>query len=341
MNQPGPTGQVRRNREIKLDGILVITHATRIRHGSLTLHTQHSHNTDTTQMVDNPALVNLDAAWRHVPRATRGRGGNSERCPEPCIVLIDDAHLVADDSQVLARVLALPDSPLLFIVAGRNNDLRTLYSHWTGQIRKSRLGVLLVPDADYDGDLLGVRLPRHPAATVNKGTLKYSLTYRTIKQPLSGDVLEAVTSARSCPDATWDDTAKVVPHSPALTSIDAKCGWTITLKTLPQEEPVTVTAKFPATEAAISNQSNLQTWLQNQQQATDKALNNDAVTSTAYSLQRLQTMRIKIPPASQGRIRDPGDDPGHLAGRRERDDADLHHAFQLKSDEHPHRHHRR
>ncbi|MBD4656916.1 ABC transporter ATP-binding protein, partial [Xanthomonas citri pv. citri] len=29
-------------------------------------------------------------------------------------VLIDDAHLVADDSQVLARVLALPDSPLLF-----------------------------------------------------------------------------------------------------------------------------------------------------------------------------------------------------------------------------------
>lgn len=71
-----------------------------------------------------------------------------------------------------------------------------------------------------------------------------------------------VTSARSCPDATWDDTAKVVPHSPALTSIDAKCGWTITLKTLPQEEPVTVTAKFPVTEAAISNQANLQTWLQ-------------------------------------------------------------------------------
>ena len=44
------------------------------------------------------------------------------------------------------------------IVAGRNNDLRTLYSHWTGQIRKSRLGVLLVPDVDYDGDLLGVRV---------------------------------------------------------------------------------------------------------------------------------------------------------------------------------------
>ena len=88
--------------------------------------------------------------------------------PEPCIVIVDDAHLVADESQTLARVLAVPDSSLLFIVAGRNNDLRTLYSHWTGQIRKSRLGVLLVPDLDYDGDLLGVRLPRHPAATMSE-----------------------------------------------------------------------------------------------------------------------------------------------------------------------------
>ncbi|WP_229771601.1 hypothetical protein [Cutibacterium porci] len=133
------------------------------------------------------------------------------------------------------------------------------------------------------------------AATVSSGTLTYTLTYRTIKQPLSGDVLEVVTSTHSCPDATWDDAAKVVPHSPALTSIDADCGWTITLKTLLQEGSVTVTAKFPAKEAAISDQASLETWLQNQQQVTDKALNNDAATSTAYSLQRLQTMRIKMP----------------------------------------------
>lgn len=133
------------------------------------------------------------------------------------------------------------------------------------------------------------------AATVSKGTLKYTLTYRTIKQPLSGDVLEVVTSAHSCPNATWDETVKVTPHSPALTSIDARCGWTISLKAVPQQQPVTVTATFPAKEAAISNQANLQTWLQSQQQATDKALYNDAATSTAYSLQRLQTMRVKIP----------------------------------------------
>ena len=113
------------------------------------------------------------------------------------------------------------------------------------------------------------------AATASKGTVKYTLTYRTIKKPVRGDVLEVVSSAHSCPDATWDDTVKVAPHSPALTSIDAKCGWTITLEALSQEEPVTVTAKFSAKEAAISNQENLQTWLQDQQQATDKALNED------------------------------------------------------------------
>lgn len=50
MNQPGPTGQVRRNREIKLDGILVITHATRIRH------VNYAENTllDPLSLVDEP-----------------------------------------------------------------------------------------------------------------------------------------------------------------------------------------------------------------------------------------------------------------------------------------------
>ncbi|MEA5665490.1 MAG: ATP-binding protein, partial [Cutibacterium granulosum] len=88
--------------------------------------------------------------------------------PEPCIIMIDDAHMIADESQVLTQALNSPESPFLFIVSGRNNDLRSLYSHWTGKIRKSRLGVLLVPDTDYDGDLLGVRLPRHPRVTMSE-----------------------------------------------------------------------------------------------------------------------------------------------------------------------------
>jgi S-DNA-T family DNA segregation ATPase FtsK/SpoIIIE len=36
-----------------------------------------------------------------------------------------------------------------------------LFRHWTSEVRRSQLGVLLRAD-DTDGELLGARLPRHP-----------------------------------------------------------------------------------------------------------------------------------------------------------------------------------
>ena len=60
---------------------------------------------------------------------------------------------------------------LCVIAAGRAADLRGLYSHWTKTLRKSRLGVLLQPDVNYDGELLGAVLPRRApvALTVGRG----------------------------------------------------------------------------------------------------------------------------------------------------------------------------
>ena len=59
------------------------------------------------------------------------------------------------------------------VAAGRSDDLRSLYSHWTRTVRKSRAGVLLQPNVDYDGELLGVTLPRRSpvAMTVGRGYL--------------------------------------------------------------------------------------------------------------------------------------------------------------------------
>ncbi|MCU1540303.1 MAG: cell division protein FtsK, partial [Arthrobacter sp.] len=55
------------------------------------------------------------------------------------------------------------------IAAGRSADLRGLYSHWTKTLRKSRLGVLLQPDVDYDGELLGAVLPRRAPVALTAG----------------------------------------------------------------------------------------------------------------------------------------------------------------------------
>ncbi|ALV45220.1 hypothetical protein MB46_06605 [Arthrobacter alpinus] len=55
------------------------------------------------------------------------------------------------------------------VSAGRTSDLRALYSHWTKPVRKSRLGVLLQPSADYDGELLGVSRPRRAPVELSPG----------------------------------------------------------------------------------------------------------------------------------------------------------------------------
>lgn len=86
-------------------------------------------------------------------------------------LLIDDAERFEDVDQSIAGAVTSGQPGLCVIAAGRAADLRGLYSHWTKTLRKSRLGVLLQPDVDYDGELLGAALPRRApvALTVGRG----------------------------------------------------------------------------------------------------------------------------------------------------------------------------
>ena len=89
------------------------------------------------------------------------------------VLVIDDAEQFADNDQSLTNLLAAKLPDLHVIAAGRADDLRTLYGHWTNTIRKSRCGVLLQPNVDYDGELLGSPLPRKAptAVTTARGYL--------------------------------------------------------------------------------------------------------------------------------------------------------------------------
>ncbi|MFL4474285.1 FtsK/SpoIIIE domain-containing protein [Paeniglutamicibacter sp. MACA_103] len=86
----------------------------------------------------------------------------------PVVLLIDDAERFEDSDQSLANLLS-SGQQVCVIAAGRSADLRGLYAHWTKTLRKSRCGVLLVPDVDYDGELLGVTLPRRAPVAVTPG----------------------------------------------------------------------------------------------------------------------------------------------------------------------------
>ena len=49
----------------------------------------------------------------------------------------------------------------MIVATGKPDSLRQSYGHWTGVIRRSRLGIVMAASNDLDGDLLGATLPRH------------------------------------------------------------------------------------------------------------------------------------------------------------------------------------
>ena len=84
----------------------------------------------------------------------------SELSDAPRLVLIDDADSVDDKAGVLASLLTSGAGGLHVLAAGRPDVLRKSFGHWSEKVRSSRCGILLVPDHDMDGQLLGAALPR-------------------------------------------------------------------------------------------------------------------------------------------------------------------------------------
>jgi S-DNA-T family DNA segregation ATPase FtsK/SpoIIIE len=86
----------------------------------------------------------------------------------PCVLLIDDAELVPDEARALTALFSDSPAGLNAIVCGRADGLRSL-GHWSAGVRRSRTGLLLQPDVQADGGLLGVTLPRRPAPPARPG----------------------------------------------------------------------------------------------------------------------------------------------------------------------------
>jgi S-DNA-T family DNA segregation ATPase FtsK/SpoIIIE len=79
----------------------------------------------------------------------------------PVLLLVDDAELVDDTSDNrLTTLVSRSSGPVLVVAAGRGDVLRSQFNHWSRPLRRSKLGLLLRPDLDLDGDLLGIHLPR-------------------------------------------------------------------------------------------------------------------------------------------------------------------------------------
>ena len=91
------------------------------------------------------------------------RGGEGVK-----LLLIDDAETVDDPRRALSDLLSAPGSGVHALIAGRSDTFRAL-GHWTAAARRSRTGLLLVPDLQMDGALLGAALPRRPVPPARPG----------------------------------------------------------------------------------------------------------------------------------------------------------------------------
>ena len=117
----------------------------------------------------------------------------------PVLVLVDDADLMEDDHGGFTALLGLRRPDLHVIASGRAEALRSQYAHWTRALRASRAGVLLQPDPDLDGDLLGTRLPRRAPVRLIRGR-GYLVT--------GGDTEAAQIAGcgMNCHETAWDGT---------------------------------------------------------------------------------------------------------------------------------------
>jgi S-DNA-T family DNA segregation ATPase FtsK/SpoIIIE len=107
------------------------------------------------------ALDELGAVVLDGPAAFDAAVGMST--DRPHLLLADDAD-AADDwvAAAVGGLLAARRTDVLVVAAGLPDALRSAYGHWTGVVRRSRLGVLTAACADLDGELLGAVLPRRP-----------------------------------------------------------------------------------------------------------------------------------------------------------------------------------
>jgi S-DNA-T family DNA segregation ATPase FtsK/SpoIIIE len=86
----------------------------------------------------------------------------------PVLVLVDDADRDGEDGPI-ADLVGLGRPGLHVVAAGRAEPLRQTFGHWTRSVRASRTGLLLQPDLDLDGDLLGCHLPRRVPVPIGRG----------------------------------------------------------------------------------------------------------------------------------------------------------------------------
>ena len=140
----------------------------------------------------------------------------------------------------------------------------------------------------------GLGISRKAEYDASSGQIQLTIEYSAQKSPLRGpflEVLPGVGKGAGCPTVTWADGAQQ-QNLPSVTGINRPCGWSISnIEVAAQStEEVSVTV-----HQKITDEGQLQSWLDAAAKATTDAVEDPDVTGTAYPVQRLQDIEVSTP----------------------------------------------
>lgn len=136
----------------------------------------------------------------------------------------------------------------------------------------------------------GLIVEREATYTPAENTLELTITYRSGRTPLSGPFFEVVELDGSCPDVSWDISAQSRNLS-AQTYIETACGWSLDPGIVDGAVSIKGTLNV---EGQSFPQDVLDEWLSANAEATNSAMSNPDVQSSAYAAQRLQGFVVEV-----------------------------------------------
>lgn len=141
----------------------------------------------------------------------------------------------------------------------------------------------------------GLTISRTAEYDPSTSTIQLSIRYATQNSVLQSpflEVLPGMPGATTCPKVTWPNSEQKLNLS-TVTGMAVPCGWSIEQAEIPPQSTQEVRAEI---YQPIATQDELQTWLDTAATATDTAVSDPEVTSTAYPAQRLQNIDVQTSP---------------------------------------------
>lgn len=169
---------------------------------------------------------------------------------------------------------------------------------WSNREPSSKTPTDLVTATLEDNPLpSGLIIKRKATYTPENNLIDYTISFKSMKTPLSGQVMESFqVSETDCWNPIWDEGVHATSHSKAKTSINADCAWTLELEDITALSATEVTAQIDAGDNPPHTQEEMDSYLEAISANTTATLNDPATTSTAYPLQRLQGLTMSAPP---------------------------------------------